>query len=161
MRYYTFEIDGQKVGYYEESNENGILSSNARLVMHGEMYENPFGIMHTNGRVTAYRYGNSDWIEFKEQVDVYPTSALPLILPRVNEGEEYEYTQFIEGQGMIGKRAILKSEGEGVVSEYVEGTLMRRVVIREGVIVEYGWGGSAKSVLCESRTEAIKGTRWE
>jgi hypothetical protein len=161
MRYYTFEIDGQKVGFYEESNENGILSSNARMIMQGELFENSFSIKHVAGKVTAYQYGDTEWKDFKEKEGVYPTSALALIVSHVKDSGQFEYTQYIEGQGKIGKKAVLRAEDEGVVNEYIEGKPVRRVVVKEGVIIEYGWGGTAKSEICESKAEAVKGTRWE
>ena len=160
--YFTFEIDGERVGYYEESESDGEVVSNARMVIEGEAYENPFGIRHRDGRVTAYRFGDSDWIDFDEAEDVFPTSALPLLVSRALATGELRYVQFLEGEGRVGEEARLEAGEDGVIQESVAGRLGRRVVVGDdGIVIEYGWGGTAISRRCASREDAVKGTRWE
>ena len=45
MRYYTFEIDGTKVGYFEIEDVDGVLYQNAYIEMDGDKFENPFGFV--------------------------------------------------------------------------------------------------------------------
>ena len=161
VRYYTFEIDGKHVGFYEESDVGGELLMNARMEIDGEAYENPFGIRHVDGRVTTWRVGDSDWRDFNEAEGVYPGSALPLLAPRALENGSFTYTPFHEGRGEVDQPATLEHRGDGVVVEIIDGEPGRRVVFEGDTIVEYGWGGTARSVLCDSREDAVRGTRWE
>ena len=54
MDYYTFEIDGSQVGYFEM--ENSGLSIKTPSALDGERFEN-FWVRHAEGAILAYRFG--------------------------------------------------------------------------------------------------------
>ncbi len=162
MRYYTFEIEGEKVGFYEESDHEGVLSSNARMRIGDDTYENLFAVRHSDGRVTAYRIGESDWMPFNQEDDVYPTSAFPLLVTQAARESTLTYRRFHEGKGRIaGSTTLSYDPSTRVVSETVDGSVARAAHLRDDRIVQYDWGGSARSVLCASKEEAVAGTPWE
>lgn len=154
--YFTFEIDGERVGYYAESDHEGVLAAVAWIQMEGQWFENAFWIRHEQGRVLSYRFTGSDWQAFEEEADVFPTSAFPLLLRRVLNEKSITYRQFIEGEHAVGREAVLTLEGNRVV-ETVGGQPGRSAVFAEGEVVQYGWGGTAVSHRCASREDALRG----
>jgi hypothetical protein len=157
MDYFTFEIDGKKVGYYEEEHKNGVIYSNALFVMEGQQYENTFRIKHQDGKISAYKLGDEAWIDFRQPADVYPTSAIILVLAQMQGKDTFTYTQFHEGDGKPTGKAIMTRNGNRIV-ETVDGKARRHVVLVDGKVVEYGWGGTAISKRVTSLAEAKAGS---
>lgn len=160
MHYYTFEIDGKKVGYYEEKDDKGVFYSNARMEIGGEVMENPFWIKHENGQVLAYKFGESDFIEFKQESNVFPSSSIPLLLASLKSGEVFTYRSFHEGAGKVEGAATL-TKTENKIEEMVNGSLTRYFIMENGKVLTYCWGGTAFSHKVSTKEEALIGTVWE
>jgi hypothetical protein len=98
----------------------------------------------------------SDESEWKQvPPDAYPTSAYPLVLGK----NLIKYTAFIEETGELRSRRIISTDGFRI--EYEDEKEIRRFKIESGMIVSISWGGSAVSVLQESRAAAILGAKFE
>ncbi|MDJ0752960.1 MAG: hypothetical protein QNJ45_05545 [Ardenticatenaceae bacterium] len=160
MKYFTFEIDGQKVGYYEERDEEGIIFCNAHLVINGQLEENPFWIKYNDALVLAYKVGNGEWVDFDQPPDVYPGSAIKVILKKMGSRKTMTYQHFHERSGQVTANMTLIRRGNRV-EEYSGEDLKRYFVLEAGQIIEYGWGGTAKSVLVRNLEEAKIGTPFE
>lgn len=160
MEYYTFEVNAEKVGYYEQSNEDGIFYSKALMVIDGEELVNPFWVKYRDGRVLEIKFGASVWINFDQPEGVYPSSAVNLLLEKLEGRESFSYQSYDEGSGEVGGELVLRTNGDRI-EEYSGDHLIRYFVQKDGNIVEYGWGGSAKSVLVGSLEEAKVGTAFE
>jgi len=160
VHYYTFEIEGKKVGYYEEKDEDGVLYCNARMEMNGEKFENPFWIKHDMGNISAYKLGDGDYIEFKEKEGVFPSSAISLILSKVKPGTMLTYQIFNEGEGKVTGTATLEMTGNKI-EEKMNGKLKRYFIMENGKVKTYCWGGTALSHKVLNKEEATKGTAWE
>ena len=146
MDYFTFEIDGKKCGYYEESDEGGVLYANATMEMQGEKFSNPFWVKYEGDKVLAYKFADGEYIDFKEAENVYPSSATRLLLRKMNEQKKdiLAYTFFNEGEGKAGAKITLKRNGKRI-EEYTGDKIGRYFVFADDKIVEYCWSGSAKS----------------
>lgn len=153
IQYYTFTIDGQRVGYFEVDERPERIYMNAKMVVGGARQENPFTLQLEDGRATHVRLGDGDWQRVPERA--YPTSAYLLVLraglPR--------YRAFIEGTGEIEDRTI-RSE-EGLLVEYANARIVRKFQIERGQVVYISWGGTAESHLVGSKKEAVWGTVYE
>lgn len=163
-QYYTFEIDGAKVGYFVITHVGNEMRSNAVMEIGGERYENPFGIRYGDGdTIEAYRFGDGDWIAFEGfEADVYPSSALDSVIKGLADGHERTYRMLIEGTGEVKEAVItVKRDGDTITEHHADGTIGRHVVLDGDVAVEYGWGGTAKSVRVDSLKEAKAGTPFE
>lgn len=160
MDYFTFEIDGQKVGYYEESDGGSEYYMNAFISMDGQLFENPFWIKYDGLKVSAYKYGDVDYIQFDQAEGVYPSSALMILARSLKDGEQLDYQSFHEGRGEVIGPAKLVREGNRI-TEMVAGKPGRYVVLKDGKPIEYGWGGTAKSSRVEDQEAAIKNTPFE
>jgi hypothetical protein len=161
MNYYTFEVDGQKAGYYEEDNADGILYSCAKFVVGGHSLENPFWIEHSDSRIDTYKFGEEDYKPFNESPNVYPSSAIALLIPKVKKGQALNFLSFNEGEGKIEGEATLELEGNKIV-ETVNGKVNRHFIIDDkSNVVTYFWGGTAYSHKVACLEEAVKGTAWE
>lgn len=157
MDYFTFEIDGKKAGYYEEEQKDGIIYSNALLVIEGNQYENTFRIKHQDGKISAYKIGDEAWIDFNQPAGVYPTSAILLVLAQMQGKDTFTYTQFHEGDGIPKGKAVMTRNGNRIV-ETVDGKAGRHVVLVDGKVIEYGWGGTAISKRVATLAEAKAGS---
>ncbi|GEM_PF-2864232 len=157
--YYTFEIEDQHIGYYSEVREKDLFKSVAFMKMGGKWYDNSFWLRLEGERITGYTFTGEDWFDFEQDPDVFPTSALPLLIPKVlnEETGEFTYRQFIEGEHAVGKTAVLKLEGRDVIVEYVDGQPHRKIFLNGNSVQEYQWGGTAKSIRCATEADAKKG----
>ncbi len=160
MDYYSFEIAGNKVGYYEQSNEHGILYSNARFSMGGEAMENPFWIKHAQGKVIAYAIEDGAYQAFNQDADVYPSSAINLLLTELADGATKTYRQFNEGAAAIKGTAVLTRNGNKI-EEHVDGKLTRYFILADGEVVTYCWGAGVFSHKVASKELAIQGSLLE
>jgi len=160
MRYFNFEIDNQKCGYYEQSDDGAEFYCNAVMVMNGDAFENPFWIRYEDRRVTAYRFEDGDYIPFDQPEGVYPTSAFSLLLRLMGDRDELTYTAFHEGRGEIAGEVTLRRNGDRI-EEFAGDEPARYAVMNGDEVIEYGWGGAARSVRVNSLEEAKAGTVFE
>ncbi len=160
MEYFSFEIDGKKVGYYVQQDLNGTFFCNAWMEMGGERFENPFWVRHQDGKILAYKFGDGEYIDFKYAEGVYPTSAFYLLVIWMGEKQEFRYKVLNEGQGKITGEALLKREGMRV-QEFIGDQPGRYLILKQGKVQEFGWGGSATSIRVASEEEARKDTPFE
>lgn len=167
MRYYTFEIEDEKVGYYEEDDSGGVLYACAYMSLdHGEIV-NPFWVKHDDGKITAYKCGDGEYQDFdeqhNEQGNVYPSSAVPfLLLQQLNDGDTLDYYSFHEAEGAIEALATLTRTGDKI-TETIDGEEQRFFILdSESTSVKtYNWGGAAFSHRVATKEEATRGTAWE
>ena len=163
MDYYSFEIDGKKCGYYQTENKNGIISMNAFFEMDKEEFENPFSVKYVGEKIIEYKFGDSEKWETLETFppNTFPSSAFDLLVGRLKDGQSLIYDKLSEGDKKITKNVKLIRKG-GQVVEIIEGKVTRYAVLGDNdKIIEYGWGGTAKSKLVLSRDEAIKDTNFK
>ncbi len=160
MEYYTFEIEGEKVGYYEHQNLDGILYSCAYFKMDGHQIVNAFWIKHEDGKVLAIKTGDGEYVEFNQAEDVYPSSAINLIIPLAQPGNPFAYKQYNEGSGEIVGDGLLKRAANRI-QETVNGKIARHFILDGEKIIEYCWGVRTFSKAVMSEREAKAGTDWE
>ena len=123
MDYFTFEIDGKKVGYYEEHDDGSVLYMNAYLELDGETFENAFWVRYHGTRVLEYKFADRDFVQFQQPDDVYPTSAFALVIRKLGEGDELTYRKFHEGRGEVMGAVQVKRNGN-TVTEFVAGKII-------------------------------------
>ena len=163
MDYYSFEIDGKKCGYFQIENKGGIIASNAFIEMDNEKFENPFWVKYVGEKIIEYKFGDSEKWESLESfpANTYPSSALELLVGRLKDGESLTYDMLSEGDKKVKKDVKLIRKG-AQVDEIIEGKIKRYVVLGDkGKIIEYGWGGTAKSKLVSNREEAVQDTNFK
>ncbi len=161
MDYFTFEIEGRPTGYYQEHDADGVLFAKASFLADGLVQEKAFWVRYQNVRVLAYRFGSGEWFAFDHGPDVFPTAALPLLVRSMADEAEVRYRRFDEeSQALLGGVATLVRRGD-TIREFIDGRPARHVLLRDGCIVEYGWGGAAVSRRVASREDAVRGTRFE
>jgi hypothetical protein len=87
----------------------------------------------------------------------YPTSAYPLLLPRVEE--KFVYISVDEGTGEIAGETMLERTGD-VITETRQGQLLRQFRMKGDIPIEIDWGGPI-STLRDSLVEAKAGSPLE
>lgn len=157
MEYYTFEIDGEKVGYYEESDDGSTFYCNAIMEMDGQQFENPFCVKYEGDQVVAYKFDDVGYIDFDQEQGVYPTSALNILVKKMHGKDKLEYVRYHESREEVIGPAKLVREGSRI-TEIIDGKAGRYLVLDDDKVVEYGWGGTAKSKIVNSLEEAKRGT---
>ena len=155
MEYFTFEIAGKRVGYYEQSNKDGILYSNAQFTMHGQVMENPFWIKHIDGRVTAYAMEEGQYHEFDQDADVFPSSAINLLLTQLQDGEDFTYRQFNEGKAVVKDTLSLRRSGNRI-DEFKGDRSLRHFILKNGQIETYCWGEGVFSHRVAKKEDALR-----
>ena len=153
-RFYDFRFGEQPAGCFEITDDGNEIRMNAVFVMKGERYENPFALRYIGDRVTSYRTGDGPWMTVPP--DCHPTSAYPLLVPRVRD--RLVYTAIREGDGSNLGETVLDRDGD-TVTETRDGRVVR--VFRldgQGAIVAIDWGGGATSTLRADRRAAVAGS---
>lgn len=89
----------------------------------------------------------------------YPTSAYPLLLPRVED--RLVYISIDEGTGEINGETVLERSGD-TITETHRDAVIRRFRMKDGTPIEIDWGGPI-STLHETLAEAKAGSplEWE
>ncbi len=159
MDYYSFIIDEKKVGYYETEIKGGIYYQNALLVMQGNQVQSEFWVKLVDNKMVSFKYDDSDWVEItKFPENSYPTCALTLLAKEIKDGATLEYQQINEGKNEVTGKAQLKRTGKKV-EETVNGKVSRYLIYNDNnEIVEFGWGGTAKSVKVKDKASATLDT---
>lgn len=167
--YFTFEIDGVRVGFYEEHDAPAaseiratpegqgarVLRMSAWIALGGTEHVNRFAVRYVGNEVLAYLTPAGAWVSVAE--GTYPSAALSVLARRMQDGDDFSYLQIDEGLGRVVAHATLRRQGDTVV-ETVDDEPRRRVVLSGGRVVAYGWGGSALSRRVPSRADAVRGT---
>ena len=123
--------------------------------MEGDIYENPFAVKHTDGKVTSYKFGYEDWKPFTGYgADHYPTTAWPLLLEKAQP--KFSYFPVVEGTGEAQEETTLKRKGD-MIYETREGKTVRSFKMKDGIPIEIYWGGP-RSVLKANLAEAKAGS---
>lgn len=156
MKAYNFCMAGEKVGYYLESDEDGVLYSRTRFSMGDFVVLAEFWIRHDRGQVTAYRFDDKAWMDLDAGANTFPTSALPLQVRGVLDGDTVEFQSFNEGAGKVTGPASLIREGD-TIREIVNGDLVRSVIMDDKGVFQYDWGGGATSTRVASVEAAMDG----
>ncbi|MBA3685862.1 MAG: hypothetical protein H0W72_11570 [Planctomycetes bacterium] len=155
-RSYDFRFGTENAGYFEISDTGREITMNAVFAMDGQTYENPFAVRHDGQRVTAYRCGDGEWQALPPGSDKYPTSAYPLLVPRVRD--RLTYVAINEGSGEEHPDTELVRTG-GIVTESRGGKVSRVFhVDAERGIWKIEWGGGAVSELRAGKAEALAGS---
>ncbi len=159
MDYYSFIIDEKKVGYYETETKDGIYYQNALLLMQGNQVQSEFWVKLVDNKMVSFKFDDSDWVEVaKFPGNSYPTCAFALLAKEIKEGATLEYQQINEGKNQVTGTAQLKRTGKKV-EETVNGKISRYLIFNDkNEIVEFGWGGTAKSVKVKDKDSATLGT---
>ncbi len=153
-RFYDFRFGEQPAGYFEITDDGDEIRMNAVFAIDGEVCENPFTLRYAGDRVTAYQIGDGPWQVVPP--DRYPTSAYPLLVPRVRERMVHQAIR--EGDGSDLGETVLVRDGD-IVTETRGGQVVR--VFRldaQGAIVAIDWGGGATSTLRADRAAAVAGS---
>ncbi len=164
MDYYTFEIDGKKCGYMECEDKDGVYYTNAFIEMDGEKFENPFWIRCKDDSVIEFKFGDTPiWKQISNYPkNTFPTSALEILVRRLKDGDVLKYNMISEGDDKIQNDIILTRIGNKIQESDNGGNNLRYVIINDkGAVIEYGWGGTAKSIIVSGRDEAIKNTKFK
>lgn len=159
MDYYTFEIDGTQVGYFEMENKEGLLYQNAFVALEGERFENPFWVRHAEGAILAYRFGEEEEVRFTHPADVIPSSALCLFVSQVSQEQPFAFRLLNEGTGQIVGPATMQRAGN-VVQVHLGDQLGNRFVEDGEGFTEIGWGGTTVSRLVTDKRAAVANTVW-
>ena len=186
--FFTFEIGGVRVGFYEEHDERAasevrvalegqdvrVLRMSALIALEGAEHVNRFAVRYAGAEVLAYLDRAGTWVSAgpsadpsggtsggtHPSTDAYPSAALPILARRMQDGDEFSYLQIDESLGRVVAVATLRREGDTVV-ETVDDEPRRRAVLEGGRVVAYGWGGSALSRRVASRADAVRDTVFE
>lgn len=129
---------------------------NAHTSVGAGKQENPFSLRLNNGQATDVKMGDGPWQPVP--VGTWPTSAYPLVL----RAGLSRYRAFVEGSGKVEERSFRQENGllrgkAGLLVEYANGNVTRKVGIKDDRIVYICWGGTAESRLVGSKREAVHG----
>ena len=155
--FYNFCIGDKNKGYhYLEHLKESLLSETRFFLETGELYINTFNLKLEADKVTAYKYRDGDWIDFRSRCDThYPTSAYPLFLSKV-VSKPYHYIAISEhNDSTLGETILTRARGE--ITETRQGKVVRRFTMKDVIPVRIDWGGPV-SHLCSDAEEAVKGS---
>jgi hypothetical protein len=155
---YDFKIEPENAGYFTITSDEGDITMLAKFVVDGEIHENLFELKHDGLNVTAYKTGNNEWQSMQDcDTNRYPSSAYPLLLPRVEQ--RLVYISIDEGTGEIAGETMLERTGD-VITETRRGQLIRQFKMKDEIPIEINWGGPI-STLHETFTAAKQGSPFE
>lgn len=155
--FYTFCFEGKNQGYYYlKQTKDNLLSETKFYQANGELYINTFQLTLEQAQVTAYKYRDREWVDFRAYPKNYfPTSAYPLLLSKALK-KPYTYTAVSEhNDSVAGELVLTKRDNE--ILETKAGTVLRRFVMKDDLPVIIDWGGPI-SQLCNNSSEAVKDT---
>lgn len=168
--------DLENCGFYYLSHQESDIYSHTEFHTPDGPYSNIFRVKTTKDKKTqeesvfAYSHNKSVWVAAK--VNHYPTSAYPLLLPKVGR-RPLKYFSISESDHEIMGEVVLTRKGNQIV-ETLKGQVIRRFFMddsktgsntsseanldfNEHVPTTIDWGG-AVSFLCKNEIEAVKGT---
>lgn len=144
---------------YSLSHSENLLYSHTEFNTPEGRYQNIFQVKFEpdlQNQVVAYKHNNGGWVNVG--AGQYPTSAYPLLLPKVVSS--FSYLAVSEDTGEILGEAVLEHVGDEI-TETIEGNIMRRFTLNpqksDAIPISIDWGG-AVSFLCKDELEAVKGT---
>lgn len=156
MQYYTFELGGENVGYFEISQAADAIVQKAQFRMGDDEIINIFYLKLSAGQVTAFKYQDEgEWIDMEQYEDDWlPTSAYPLVIERANP--TYTYQSIYEGTGEHLAEVVVTRDGD-CITETENGNVSRRFWLSNGLVTKIDWGGPI-SRLVGSKEEAVAGS---
>lgn len=150
-------------GFYYLSHTEHLLYSHTEFNIPDGIYQNIFQVKLQEDQVLAYKHNDGGWVNVES--GQYPTSAYPLLLPKLTTGS-FRYTAISEDSGDLLGRVKLERIGNDIIETLDDqtgetGKIMRRFVMSpdksDDVPISIDWGG-ATSFLCKDADEAVKGT---
>jgi len=164
------DAEFKNYGFYYLRQEDEVIYSHTEFNTPDGIYKNIFSIKYLKDVALSYQHNNGDWVKVK--ASHYPTSAYPLLLPKVNQ-EALSYHMISEDTGKVLGQATLKQSGTEI-SERLDGNVLRRFVMEANehssshipneILVHVprsiDWGG-AVSFLCHDQDEAVVGTNFK
>lgn len=154
--YYDFRLAGRNAGYYYLNLGTSLLRSHTRFRNGDGLQVSLFEVRHDGERALAYRSGDAGWVDLTQYpADHIPTSAYPLLLPRVID-RPLVYTAISEGDGKLLGDTVLTPASDRII-ERRDGRVVRRFTMRDGIPVRIDWGGPV-SHLCDGAEEAVRGS---
>jgi len=160
MNYYTFEIDGEKVGFFEYEDNQGVLYQKASMQIDGQCLEFPFWVKHDGKDILAYKSGDQEFVSLSQEENAIPSSALLLFVNDLEKSPNRSFELINEGTGELVGTVTFTREGNKIQS-LVNGVNDNYFVLAGEKIIEFGWGGGAISRWVSTREEAVAGTYWE
>ena len=160
---YRFKNYGFKnYGFYYLKQEENLLYSHTEFNTPNGPYQNIFHIQFEGDKVLAFKHNNKAWVKVEPQH--HPTSAYPLLLPRVGK-DALHYTMLSEDKNEVLGEAVLKREGNEIIESLGDKTLrcfnmQSDTVYGDSVPEKIDWGG-AVSFLCSDEIEAVEGTNFK
>jgi hypothetical protein len=155
QRYYDFKLGQINLGYFTIVRKPGHIMMMAKFETDGEVTENLFELKLDDHHVTAFKIGGGEWQNMDQYgKNHYPTSAYPLLLPRVKE--LFVYHSIDESTGEVEGERMLERVGD-VITESLAGKITRVFQMKDGIPVEINWGGPI-STLRDSLKDAKAGS---
>lgn len=153
--FYDFKLDDDNAGFFEIKIESNEIYQNVKFKNGNEIYENPFFLKLEKDQVIAFKKGDGTWVNIKDyKENHYPSSAYPLLLPKVKD--RLEYFQINEATGNVEGLTILERAGD-TINEYRDQKLLRSFKMTDSTPVEINWGGAC-SKMRSSFEEALAGS---
>ena len=162
-------------GFYYLSHQDGRIYSHTEFNTPDGIYRNIFNLKIKESTVIAYKHNDGPWVDVQE--NHFPTSAYPLLLPKVGN-EPLRYLCISEDTGELIGEAVLTRQVNDEAIDIVE-TVQHKVMRRFTMAIEaktkeaeshpelpsflpksIDWGG-AKSFLCRDEAEAVQGTSFK
>ena len=150
--FYNFTVNGKNRGYsYLFINSTTLYSHTEFWIEGGELYRNVFHLRIENGRISASKHDDSDWVDLSNHPpNHFPGSAYPLLLPKA-VSQPTKYVQIREDDGAVLGEFELRLENQQIIESH-NGKITRRFFMNSDIPVRIDWGG-AISELCQSADE--------
>ncbi|MEM7362832.1 MAG: hypothetical protein AAF525_02305 [Pseudomonadota bacterium] len=147
--FYSFEAGGEHIGVsYLRITSRRLLSVTRFLESEGSIYTNRFDLELDDGRVRAIQQGDGPWTNLMDLPDDhYPSSAYPLLLPRVRD--TFVYTQVSDSDGSPVAVTRLVKETDDIV-EYQNGQVRRRFTMNGDTPTRIDWGGAYSTLRADA-----------
>jgi len=152
--YYDFKMDDKNAGYFKIEESPGLIKMSAVFKMKDKVSVNEFQLKLEEKKVTAYKIGDKDWVNFNYGTNFYPTSAYPLLVKDVKH--KVVYIAVHEGENEVLGATELVRDGD-LVTEKRDNKIIRKFWMGGDKIVKIYWGG-ATSTLKSSLEEAAADT---
>ena len=154
INYYDFKMDNKNAGYFMIEEKPELVKMSAVFKMDEEISVNEFQVKIEENRVTAYKIGENDWIDFNYGINFYPTSAYPLLVKNVRN--KVVYIAVHEGKNEVLGATELIRKGD-IVTEVRDNKVVRKFWLDGNKIIKIDWGG-ATSTLKDTLEQAAQGT---
>lgn len=163
----------ENFGFYYLSHQLNYIYSHTEFNTPKGIYRNIFKLKIKDTTVTAYKHNDGTWVNV--QANHFPTSAYPLLLPKVGD-ESLRYLCISEATGELIGETVLARVGNDIIETRQDKLTGQDKIIRIFTMKQESdlyikvpryipnyiprsidWSG-AKSFLCSNKIEAVKGT---